>query len=327
MEASVHRSADERQTPIRIGLIGCGRVAEFGYLPAFRQAQGVALVGIADINVSRCCALAPQMPVYGDIHSLIRAGGVDAVIIAAPTRFHLQLARCAAEAGLPSLVEKPPGADVHAANELQDLRPAPWVAFNRRFEPGLMKLKQRIPIGQGLRLQLELHYRRTTWMPFDMHDDALLDLGPHLIDLARWLTDSEVRSARTVSLDEQHARFKLELTRGPADLACSINRPYHEWIEIVDGGGGRRASYGRGGIVGGILARLSPRRENPLVRSLVGQLEAFGLAVRDGSSVSLASTADGVAVMSVIEAVRNSASRHGAECPVRETLDSPERRS
>ena len=71
-------------------------------------------------------------------------------------------------------------------------------------------MKHTVPKAQGVQVRLELHYRRTTWKPFDMHDDALLDLGPHLIDLARWLTESEVRSARTLSLMEQHAEFELE---------------------------------------------------------------------------------------------------------------------
>ena len=107
------------ESDVRIGLIGCGRVAEFGYLPAFRQARGVVLVGIADVNPSRCRALAPGVPAYGNIQSLIQAGGLDAIVISVPTRFHLEYARCAAEAGFPSLVEKPPGANVQEAKALQ----------------------------------------------------------------------------------------------------------------------------------------------------------------------------------------------------------------
>jgi predicted dehydrogenase len=97
---------------IQIGLVGCGRVAEFGYLPAFRQARGVRLAGVADINLSRCEDIAPGVPAFENIRGLIGAGGLDALVISAPTRFHLGLARCAAKAGLPALVEKPPGLNV-----------------------------------------------------------------------------------------------------------------------------------------------------------------------------------------------------------------------
>lgn len=316
MEITKHMSLSNGESDIRIGLVGCGRVAEFGYLPAFRQARGVVLVGIADVNPSRCRALAPGVPAYGNIQPLIQAGGLDAIIISVPTRFHLEYARCAAEAGLPSLVEKPPGANVQEALALQTLEPAPWIAFNRRFEPGLNALKQSMPSVQGFQGRLELHYRRTTWKPFDMHDDALLDLGPHLIDLARWLTGSEVRSARALSLTEQCAEFELDLTRGQAVVSCSTNRPYRERIEIADVDGRLCSSHRRGGIVSGIMARLRPKEENPLVSSLVGQLEAFGQAVRGALGGSLATAADGLAVMSAIEAVRLSEAERGALVPV-----------
>jgi len=311
-----HLSQSDGNSHVRIGLIGCGRVAEFGYLPAFRQARGVVLVGIADVNLSRCGALAPGVPAYGNMQSLIQAGGLDALVISVPTRFHLEYARCAAEAGLPSLVEKPPGIDVQEAKALQALEPAPWIGFNRRFEPSVIKLMHAAPKAQGFQVQLELHYRRTTWKPFDMHDDALLDLGPHLIDLARWLTGSAVRSARALSLKQQSAKFELELTRGRAVVACSTNRPYRERMEIADVDGRLCGSHRRGGIISGIIARLRPKGENPLVSSLIGQLEAFAQAVRGGSSGSLGSAADGVAVMSVIEAVRLSAAERGVPVAV-----------
>jgi predicted dehydrogenase len=302
---------------VRVGLIGCGRVVEFGYLPAFRQARGVVLVSIADVNPSRCRMLASGIPAHENIQSLIQAGGIDAVVISVPTRFHLEYARYAAEAGIPSLVEKPPGVDVQEAKAMQALEPTPWVAFNRRFEPGLIALKQGIPKLQAFQVRLDLHYRRTTWKPFDMHDDALLDLGPHLIDLTRWLTGSEVLSVRTLSLKEQCAEFELHLTRGRAVVACSTNRPYRERIEIAEEDRRLIVSHRRGGVISGIMARLRPKRENPLVSSLIGQLEAFAQAVRGGSSGSLGSAADGVAVMSVIEAVRLSAAERSAPVAVK----------
>jgi predicted dehydrogenase len=303
------------EKPVRIGLVGCGRLAEFGYIPAFRRAPAVALAGIADIDASRCRLLAPETPCYDNLQSLIRAKEIDALIVAAPTRFHLEYARCAAEAGIPSLVEKPPGVNTKEAAALLSLTPTPWIGFNRRFEEGVMALKERFPDGRGFQLRLELQYRRTTWKPFDMHDDALLDLGPHLIDLARWLTASKVCSVRVQSLGERHAEFELGLRGGQAVVACSTNRPYRERIEIRDTHDGRLlASYRRGGIVSGIMARLRPNSVNPLVSSLTLELEAFARAVRGGPSGCLASAADGLAVMSTIEAVRCSAA--GAGVPI-----------
>lgn len=304
-------------TPVRVGLVGCGRVAEFGYLPAFRAAVGVSLVGVADVDPTRCGRIAPGVPAYGGLQGLIEAEGLEALVIATPTRFHLANARCAAAARLPALVEKPPGVDGREAMALHELRPSPRLAFNRRFEASMVALKNRVRGCGDLRLRIELHYRRRSWNPIDVRDDALLDLGPHLIDLARWLSGREVTSARARSLRAHRAEFELRLGPAHAMISCSSDRPHTERVVASDGNGRVLASEGRGGLVASALARLRPTRENPLVRSLVGQLEAFGQAVRglaDGSP--LATTADGVAVMSVIDAVRRSAGQGGIPVPV-----------
>lgn len=321
MQTDQPKKSDPKN-PIRIGLVGCGRLAELGYLPAFRQATGVKLAGVADINQLRCKDIALGVPAHESIRALINAGGLDALVISTPTRFHLADARCAAEAGLPALVEKPPGLNVEEARALHALNPSPWIGFNRRFEPGITRLKDELPRDSNLHLRLGLHYRRTSWNPFDMQDDALLDLGPHLIDLARWLADSEIIWARALSLHERRVEFEVGLERGHAAIFCSTNSVYRERIEVKDSRGRVSGSYRRGGLLSGIVARLQPNRENPLVSPLVGQLEAFGRAVRGmGEGTSLATAGDGLAVMSAIEAVRRSAVHGGVEC----TLQVPHR--
>jgi predicted dehydrogenase len=314
MKAEPPKKLDQNE-PVRIGLVGCGRVAEFGYWPAFRQATGVKLTAVADVNRTRCQDIAPGVPAYESTRALIHAGGLDALVISTPTRFHLADARCAAEAGLAALLEKPPGLNLGEARAVYALNPSPWLGFNRRFDPAIGKLKEELPRDDEIQLELELHYRRTSWKPFDMHDDALLDLGPHLIDLARWLTGSEIRGARVLSLRERGVEFEVRLLRGHARISCSSNSPYRERIEAKDSRGHAIGSYRRGGILSGIAGRLSSNRENPLVRPIVGQLEAFGRAVRGISrETALATAADGLAVMSVIDAVRRSAAQGGVEC-------------
>jgi myo-inositol 2-dehydrogenase / D-chiro-inositol 1-dehydrogenase len=304
------------KSPVRIGLVGCGRLAEFGYLPAFRRASGVTLAGVADVNLHRCEQVVPEIPAYQTIHELLQADGMDAVIISTPTRYHLADTMAACRAKLPILLEKPPGIDLSEAEALHGLVPRPWIGFNRRFDPDLARLRSNVPRDEMLDVRLELHYRRNAWNPFDMRDDALLDLGPHLIDLARWLTVSEVISVRAHTVTQVHAEFELELGRGQARVICSCNSPYRESVQVRTSDGRRVGIFRRGGIVAGIIGKLSPWRENPLVTSLVGQLEAFAQAVRSGSSRSLASVVDGLAVMSTISAVRQSAMKGGSSCPV-----------
>jgi len=299
--------------PVRIGLVGCGRLAEIAYLPAFRQAAGVKLAAVADVNQSRCEEIAPAVPSHQTIHSLIEAGGIDALVIASPTRFHLSHARSAAEAGLPALVEKPPGLTLGEAQALHRLKPSPWIGFNRRFDPEILRLRRELP-REGT-IHLELHSRRTSWKPFDAQDDVLLDLAPHLIDLVRWLTSSEILSARTQSLNAHHVRFELKLSWGYATISCSNDSYYRERIVVQDSQRRVSGSYKRGGFVSGIAGIFQPKRQNPLVRLMVCQLEAFGLTVRKmPGGTALATSADGLEVMSAIEAVRRSASEENGFC-------------
>jgi predicted dehydrogenase len=303
----------DQSHPVRIGLVGCGRLAEFGYLPAFRQAKGVALVGVVDVNASRCREIVPEAPAHQNIQSLIDTGGIDALVISTPTRFHLSDARCAANAGLPALVEKPPGLNLEEAQALYRLQPSPWIGFNRRFDADIARLKYESPRDGSI--HLELHYRRTSWRPFDMLDDALLDLAPHLIDLARWLSGSEVSSVRTLSLNERRVKLELTLDRGDAAISCSNDTHYRERVVLKDFQGRVCASYERGGLVSGIVAKLQPKAESPLVKPIVGQLEAFAMAVRgELDPLTLATSTDGLAVMAVIDAARRSAARGGVKC-------------
>ncbi len=304
---------DQPQGAVGIGLVGCGRLAQFGYLPALELAHGVSLVSVADTNRSRCNQVAPGIPAYESLGAMIRAGGLDGVVIATPTSCHVADARLAAEAMLPALLEKPPGLDLKEARELLDLRPQPWLAFNRRHDPDLVELRSKLPRAEPLDLLVELHYRRTGWAPFEMHDDALLDLGPHLIDLGRWLTGSDIQSVQTQLLNERRAKFTLQLARGRVQARCSCDRPYREIVRVRESAGRELGVFGRGGIIAGILGKLRPTGKNPLVDSLVKQLEAFGAAVRGmPPSQPLASVLDGLAVMASIEALRRSAAQNGS---------------
>jgi predicted dehydrogenase len=203
------------------------------------------LVGVTDLNPVRCSRIAPEVPAYANLQDLIDAGRAQAVIISTPTRCHLSDATIAAEAKLPALVEKPPGIDLKEAEGLLKLVPKPWLGFNRRFDPDLMGLKNRLAKTEMHQLHLELCYRRKAWNPIDMQDDALLDLGPHLIDLVRWLTASEVTSVRTGTLTHYYVECELGLENGQATIICCCNSPYREKVSVSSKDGCLIGTYRR----------------------------------------------------------------------------------
>jgi predicted dehydrogenase len=308
--------------PLRLGLVGCGRLAERGYLPALARVPSLELAAVVDHDPVRREHLAALAGGVGSHESLARALArptIEALVLATPAPAHLPDARLAAARGVPTLVEKPPAPDAVSAAALAELRPAPLVGFNRRFDPGVASLLEAVDGSKVAELRLDLGYRRAAWGSHQAADDALLDLGPHLVDLARWLSGSPVRSVRCRAARPERIELELELERGRARLRCSTQRPWRERFEARDGSGRVIARHRAGGLrhaAGGVLPRPGrskadhARPAHPLVESLVRQLEAFAATARGGPSTDLATAGDGAAVMAAIDAARRSA-RHG----------------
>ena len=177
------------------------------------------------------------------------------------------------EAGLATLVEKPPARTASEAVGLLELEPAPFVAFNRRFEPGLLSIREQIPSGP-IELRLRFH-RRGAWGSHGGDDPLLLDVGPHALDLVRWLAGVELTRIRARELaDGASIDVELADARGTASVEIRTNSPFLESVEVHSDG--RRVARQRtGGALAGALARVTPGTQSPLVASLASQLESF----------------------------------------------------
>jgi predicted dehydrogenase len=301
--------------PVRIGLVGAGRLAQVGYLPAAAAARDVVLAAVAEpdpLRRGRLAALAGRLPAFADAAALLDGADVDALVLATPASVHLDDARRAAARGLPVLVEKPPAPDRAGAVALAALDPAPFVAFNRRFDPAIAALRTATPAGAEVSVVAEIAYRRGGWSPHAVADDALLDLGPHLVDLARWITGAEVTGVLRAEVTPERAAFDLELGAARARIRCAMDRPHHERVEVRHRDGTRVARHRVGGPVAAVLGRLRPG-PHPLVASLTAELEAFIRTVRGEPDPVLGRAADGVAVMTVLDEVRARATPHHSE--------------
>ena len=127
---------------VRIGLVGC-RAARRGRLPARLRsaARDVVLAAVAEpdpLRRGRLAALAggralpsPTPPRCSTARTSTPSSSPS------PASAHLDDAAAPPRRGLPVLVEKPPAPDAAGAAALAALDPAPFVAFNRRFDPGV----------------------------------------------------------------------------------------------------------------------------------------------------------------------------------------------
>jgi len=310
-------------TALRIGLVGCGRLAEAGYLPALALTPRVKLVSIVDPDSTRrtrICRLAADaghpVAVHPDVDSMLADGGFDAVVVASPVDTHVEAATAVAARGLRLLVEKPPAPDVAGAEALAMLRPAPCVGFNRRFDPGVAALRPLVPAQGHVRLRIALHYRRRSWQPVAVDDDAALDLGPHAVDLACWLTSAEAVEVVGATITPTRAEWHVMLTRARVHISLATDRPHHELVQVFDDRGRPLAQHRVGGLIAAVRGRLRRRPgATPLVRSLAAQLDAFAGSGDDGAE-RLATAADGVGAMHVLAAARASAAQGGVPVPL-----------
>ena len=357
-EESAVPSPGRSPGPLALGLVGCGRLASDGYVPALAHTVGPVfrIVAVADPDAGRrshVAGLAGAGVAGGDVAGFPDAaallagaagsGGfrLDALVLANPAALHLTDAERAAAAGVPVLVEKPPAPDMAGAAALAALSPAPWVGFNRRFDPGAAAVRRAVPAVGPIDLRVEISYRRRSWGAHAVRDDALLDLGPHLVDWARWIGGRDVLEVRCPELSAERATLELVLAGGGAGapggvatLRAATDRPHAELVELRDASGEVRARHRLGGLaaavrgrVAGVLGRAGSRgsagagRPSPLVASLAGQLEAFAAAVHGAPPPDLGTAGDGLAAMAVLDAARASAADGGRTVPVHRSVE------
>src|SRR5271165_2858035 len=93
----------------KLGLIGAGRMGRT-HLRALAESETVAIVAVNEPAPAARTELAQSgLAVHATLDAMLNAGGIDGVLIAAPSDNHLALVRRTAAAGLPILCEKPCG--------------------------------------------------------------------------------------------------------------------------------------------------------------------------------------------------------------------------
>ena len=95
-------------SPIRIAIVGFGKIARDQHVPAIAATDGVTLAAVASRNASLA-----DVPHFATIEQLLRDGpAIDAVALCTPPQVRRAQAAAALEAGKHVMLEKPPGASV-----------------------------------------------------------------------------------------------------------------------------------------------------------------------------------------------------------------------
>lgn len=141
--------------PVRIGMIGAGKMARW-HLRAYRRlGRAVRVEAIANLASDRGARLAARFGIarrFSDGHTLIDESGVDAVDICVPTAAHREYLLHAIRKGLHAYCEKPLCASVAEIREVIAANAAEprilFNGFNYRFLPAFARVKEVLASGQ-----------------------------------------------------------------------------------------------------------------------------------------------------------------------------------
>lgn len=185
---------------LRIGLIGAGIMgADHARLFA-EEVPGTSLRVICDADGERARAVADATgarDVVGDPLAVINDSAVDAVVIAAPDRFHAPLTLACIAAGKPVLCEKPLSQETGECLAVLDAEEKAGkrlvqIGFMRRFDPSYAEIKAMLARGDLGRALMFHCFHRNVSPAYDFRAEmAICNSAPHEFDAARWMLDSD----------------------------------------------------------------------------------------------------------------------------------------
>ncbi len=200
----------------KIGVLGCGMIAELGHLPALKHVAGLSLHAVYDVNWNRALSMQSR---FGIPHAFpsekaFWESDIDAVVICTPAPLHLANVQQAALHGKHVLCEKPLAmneADIHRMIQVMNGAGLMlFTGFTYRFSPSAREIHRLIrsgAIGEVRALRLNYLWNlhgKWTWnaqgervaSPLRvgrmLEGGPMVDCGVHQIDLARWWLGSEV---------------------------------------------------------------------------------------------------------------------------------------
>lgn len=134
---------------LRIGLLGCGPIAQATHFDAIGKAKNAELYAICDLAedmLQRMAEMYHPKVTYTDYDKMLADPNVEAIFIAVADQFHVPLAMKAIAAGKHILVEKPMGLTVEECiqlgNAVNQSNVILQVGNNRRFSPTMVEAKR-----------------------------------------------------------------------------------------------------------------------------------------------------------------------------------------
>lgn len=193
---------------VKVGIIGCGGIANGKHMPSLAKLPNVKIVAFCDIVVERAEKAAKEYgtkdaKVYENYKELLEDKEIEVVHVLTPNISHSYITVDAMEAGKDVMCEKPMAINTAEAQKMIDAKNRTGrkltIGYQSRFRPESIYLKQICEEG-GLG---EIYYARAhalrrravpTWGVFldeeKQGGGPLIDIGTHALDLTLWMMDN-----------------------------------------------------------------------------------------------------------------------------------------
>ncbi|MDL2398715.1 Gfo/Idh/MocA family protein [Rhizobium mayense] len=253
---------------LRVGVLGCGPIAQFAHLESCVKARNADLYAICDAApdlLARMGATYEPQKMFGDYDAMLADPELEAVIVATSDAFHVQMSVKALEAGKHVLCEKPIGVSVEEGQQLADAVKGSGkilqVGHMKRFDPALQAARDFVRDDIGHILALKAWYCDSTHrytntdavqpLPItsklarkpggnpkaDLRQYFMLAHGSHLVDTARFLC-GDIVAVRARLLERAGAYCWFVETEfangalGHLDLTVAVRMDWHEGFQL-----------------------------------------------------------------------------------------------
>ena len=193
---------------IKVGIIGCGGIANGKHMPALSTVEGVEMVAFCDIIKERAEKAAkeygtPDAKVYEDYKELLKDESIEVVHVCTPNRSHSFITIDALEAGKNVMCEKPMAKTYAEAKAMCEAAERTGmkltIGYQNRQTPENLYVKACAEEGRfgEIYYAKALAIRRRavpTWGVFlneyEQGGGPLIDIGTHALDMTLWVMNN-----------------------------------------------------------------------------------------------------------------------------------------
>ena len=193
---------------VRVGIIGCGGIANGKHMPSLAKLNNVEMVAFCDIIVEKAEAAkakygTPDAAVYEDYKKLLEDKTIDVVHVLTPNRAHSFITVDALDAGKHVMCEKPMA--INSAEALKMVEAAKrngkklTIGYQNRQRPDSWFLKNEADAGTFG----DIYYAKATAIrrravptggvflnEYEQEGGPLINIGTHALDLTLWIMNN-----------------------------------------------------------------------------------------------------------------------------------------